>query len=78
MALPPEMQAQVDLEIALSEARASSSLKHTSQNNKVEAIRVAKEILTENRRIKPASEAKDIQDSDIIAFATSLVAYIES
>jgi len=52
--------------------QAVSDAKHT----KLEMIRAAKEVLIENRRTKPASEAVDITVADITGLAEDLAGFV--
>ena len=70
MALTAEQQAQVDIQLALENAR------HANQMQ-AEAVRLAKETLIENARSKPV-DSRDVSAADIQAFAQTLVAYINS
>ena len=64
MALTAEQQAQIEYDNA---ARAV--------DRKMEAVRIAKDILMENDRNKPTSE-RGVTSSDITTFADSLITYI--
>ena len=46
-----------------------------ARRSKLEAIRIAKETLIENRRSQPV-DAREVTASDITAYANSLVTYI--
>jgi hypothetical protein len=78
MALSPELQAQVDMQIAIEEARVSANAAEAQKHRKMEALRLAKEILVENRRTKAAAEASDIDDADVTNFAASLTSFVNS
>ena len=78
MALTPEQQAELDFQVALEAVRTSNSEVHRNQNTKLEALRIAKELLIENRRVKSAAEASDITDADVTAFADALATYVNS
>jgi len=78
MALLPELQAQVDMQNAIEDHRASIQEAHTQKSQKMEALRLAKEILVENRRTKPVAEAVDIDDADVTNFAAALTAFVNS
>ena len=64
MALTAEQQAQIDYENALQ-----------ATNRKMELIRLAKDVLVENDRSKPADE-RGVSASDITSFATALNTYV--
>jgi len=78
MALTPEMQAQVDMQAAIEANRAASQAAQEATRAKIEALRIAKEILVENRRTKTAAEAVDIDDADVTNFAATLVSFVNS
>lgn len=63
MAISEETQAHLDQE---------------AKRAKLEALRLAKDVLVENRRVKPAAEATDITDSDITDYAAALIAFVNS
>jgi hypothetical protein len=71
MALTPEQQQQVELEIAMTTARMEAETSREAQRNRFELTRIAKEVLIENARIKPA-DSRDVSAADIVAFATAL------
>jgi hypothetical protein len=78
MALTPEMQAQVDMNAAMEEARAATQAAAQAKQVKLEMVRAAKEILVENRRTKAAADATDITASAVTALATDLTAFVNS
>lgn len=78
MALSPEMQAQVDQHNAMEDHRAANQAAADVKRAKLEALRIAKEVLVENRRTKTAAEATDIDDSDVTNFAAALTAFVNS
>ena len=73
----PEQQSQVDVQIAIENARHANQLEMQTKQAKLEAIRLAKETLIENARSKPA-DARDVTAADITAFADALVASINA
>ena len=75
MALTSEQQAPVDIHIAVENVRAANQAVSESRREKLEAVRLAKETLIENARSKPA-DSREVSATDIIAFATTLTAYI--
>ena len=88
MALTTEQQEHVDLQTAISEitnqqqlalesARHANQLAAQAKQAKLEAIRLAKEVLIENARSK-AVDSRDVAAADITAFAQTLVAYIDA
>lgn len=78
MALTPEMQAQVDMQAAIEANRAATQAAQEAARAKLEAVRMAKDILVENRRTKPAAEASDITVAAITTMANELASYINS
>ena len=77
MALTAEQQAQVDIQLALENARHANNMAQQAKQAKLEAIRLAKETLIENARSKPV-DARDVTAADITAFAQALVAYVDA
>ena len=78
MALSPEHQAQVEFQTALEEARNTTQAATEAKRAKLDALRIAKEVLVENRRTKTAAEAVDIDNADITNFAAALTAFVNS
>ena len=78
MALSPEMQAQVDQQNAIEDNRAANQATAEAKRAKLEALRIAKEVLVENRRTKTAAEAVDIDNADVTNFAAALTAFVNS
>lgn len=76
MSLTPEQQAQVDIQLAVENARHSNQMIYQSKQAKLEAIRLAKETLLENARSKPV-DSRDVTAADIAQFAQTLVSYID-
>ena len=64
MALTAEQQAQLDFDNA-----------SRAVDRKMEAVRIAKEVLMENDRNKPTGE-RGVTASDVTTFADSIVTYI--
>lgn len=88
MALTAEQQSQVDFQIAMNAANneqqnAMETKRHANQMElqakqaKLEAVRLAKEVVIENARSK-AVDSRDVAAADITAFAQTLVAYIDA
>lgn len=77
MALTPEQQAQVDIADAMENNRHANQMALQAKQAKLEAVRLAKEVLIENARSK-AVDARDVAAADITAFAGTLVAYIDA
>jgi galactokinase len=72
------MQAQVDQQNAIENNRAANQAASEDKRAKLEALRIAKEVLVENRRTKTAAEAVDIDDVAITNFASVLVQFVNS
>jgi hypothetical protein len=88
MALTPEQQSNLDFQnaineittqqqLALESARHANQLAAQSKQAKLEAVRLAKEVLIENARSK-AVDSRDVAAADIATFAQTLVAYIDA
>lgn len=77
MALTPEQQSQVDISDAIEATRHANQMAFQSKQAKLEAVRLAKEVLIENARSK-AVDSRDVAAADITAFAGVLVAYIDA
>mgnify|MGYP003331901218 CR=1 FL=1 len=77
MALTTEQQAQVDIQLAVENARNANQAALDAKRTKMDAVRLAKETLIENARSKPV-DARDITAADITAFAQALIAYVDA
>ena len=77
MALTTEQQAQVDIADAMENNRHVNQMALQAKQAKLEAVRLAKEVLLENARSK-AVDSRDVAAADITAFAGTLVAYIDA
>ena len=77
MALTPEQQAQVDLHNAMEQPRRDHEMAMEARRAKLEAVRLAKETLIENRRNQPV-DAREVTAADITAYATALVNYVNN
>jgi hypothetical protein len=78
MALSAEMQAEVDKQNATEDNRAANQAAADAKRAKLEMVRMAKEILVENRRTQAAADATDITASAVTALATDLTAFVNS
>ena len=78
MALSPEMQATVEQQNATEDNRAANQAAQEAQRAKLETLRMAKEILVENRRTQAAAEATDITASALTALATDLNTFVNN
>lgn len=77
MALTTEQQAQLDIQLAVENARHANQMVAEAKRTKLEAVRLAKETLIENARSKPV-DGRDVTAADIAAFAQTLVAYVDA
>lgn len=77
MALTPEKQAELDFQTALSAAQAQNMAAAQARQSKLEAVRLAKETLIENARSKSVDE-RSVTAEDIVAYAQTLVNYVQS
>lgn len=77
MALTTEQQQQVDVAIAIETSRANGQAAADAKHVKLEAVRLAKEVLIENARSK-AVDSRDVSAADITQFAGILITYINS
>lgn len=78
MALSAEMQAQVDQQNAIEDNRAANQSAQEAKRAKLEMVRMAKDILVENRRTQAAADATDITASAVTALATELNTFVNS
>lgn len=77
MALTVEQQSQVEFADAVENTRHANQMAIQAKQAKLEAVRLAKEVLIENARSK-AVDSRDVAAADITSFAGVLVAYIEA
>jgi len=77
MALTSDQQALVDVQIAIEADRFTKTEAIENKRAKLEAIRMARETLTENNRSKPA-DSREVTAADITTFAASLIAYVNT
>ena len=71
MALTPEQQQQLEWQQAQAAANQADNLK----SRRMEAVRIAREVLAENDRNKPVGE-RGVTAQDITTFAESIVTYV--
>ena len=76
MALTAEQQSQIDMNAAMEASRAATQAAQDAARAKLEAVRMAKEILIENRRTKLPAEASDITAAEVTAMADDIASYI--
>jgi ATP-dependent protease HslVU (ClpYQ) ATPase subunit len=65
-----EKESQRDL------ARSTQNAANETRRNKMELVRIAKEVLVENNRSKPV-DSRDLSADDITTFAETLLVYVE-
>lgn len=73
MALTVDQQFQIDLE----NVRQANQIALEAKRAKLEAVRLAKETLIENRRNMPVDQ-REVSAADITAYANTLVSYINN
>lgn len=73
MALTVDQQFQIDLE----NLRQANQIALEEKRAKLESVRLAKETLIENRRNMPVDE-RQVSAADIVAYANTLVSYINN
>ena len=78
MALTDEQQQEVDKQNAIEDNRASNMASQELKRTKLETLRMAKEVLVENRRTQATSDATDITASAVTTLATELNNFINS
>lgn len=78
MALTAEQQAIVDQQNAIEDNRATNQMAQEAKRAKLDTLRMAKEILVENRRTQAAADATDITASAVTALATELNTFVNS
>jgi hypothetical protein len=78
MALTAEQQAIVDQTNAIEDNRATNQATQEAKRAKLETLRMAKDILVENRRTQAAADATDITADAVTTLATSLDTYVNS
>ena len=88
MALTTEQQSLIDFQIASAEASAAQqaqveAIRHTNnlalqaKTTRLEAVRLAKEVLVENARNRSIDD-REVTVSDITTFATAIETHINS
>ncbi len=78
MALTTDQQSQVEMHIAMETGRTAANSANLSKTNKLETLRMAKEILVENRRTQAAADATAITSDAVTTLAGELNTYINS
>jgi galactokinase len=74
--LPEELKTQLDYQLALDESRKQQQIAIQHNNAKLEALRMAKEIVMENHRTLPVEKA--ITAGDITSMASELQGFVTS
>lgn len=75
MALTPEQQAMFDAQAAMERDRHQNQLELQLKQARLEALRLAKEVLLENARSKPVAE-REVTADQIAAEADKLFSYV--
>ena len=75
MALTAEQQSQVDIHLAVENARHANQMELQAKQAKLDAVRLAQQTLIENRRNQPV-DAREVSAADITAYANVLVSYV--
>ena len=78
MALSAEQQAQVDTQNAMDDHRTQNQIAMDVRRVKLDTLRMAKEILVENRRTQAAVDAVNITSSAVTELAADLSAFVNS
>jgi len=76
MALNPEQQAQVDIQTALETSRHTNQMELQGKTTKLESVRLARDVLIENRRLDTSDSSSDISAADVVSFAQQVEAYV--
>lgn len=75
MPLTEEQQAQVDIQLAVENARHNNQITLLTKQAKLETVRLAKETLIENARSLPV-DSREVTAANITAFASILETFI--
>jgi len=78
MALTEEQQQVLDQQNAMEDNRATNQAAQEAKRAKVDTLRMAKEILVENRRTQAAADATDITASAVTTLAGELDTFVNS
>lgn len=76
MALPEDLQYQVEYHSAIEQNRTENMAAQDAKRAKLETLRMAKEVVMENNRT--ASAGTQIASTDITTMAAALQAYLDS
>jgi hypothetical protein len=74
-AIATAQQVNNDFQLQLENTRNANQLASEAKRAKLEAVRLAKEILVENARSLPA-DSREVTAAAVTAFATTLVNYV--
>jgi hypothetical protein len=78
MALTTEQQAELEYQTAIETLRATTQASADATRAKLEALRMAKEVLVENRRTQAAADAVEITASAVTTLAADLNTFVNS
>ena len=70
-------QAQTQTQMDLQSAQLAAQAAEGEKQRRMEAIRMAQNLMVENRRLKTASDAVDLSASAITAMAAEILTYVE-
>jgi hypothetical protein len=76
MALTAEQQAEIEFEKAREQARADTRVVEQSKMQKLEALRIAQNVVLENSR--NSTTATPITAADLTSIGAALIAFIDS
>ena len=78
MALTLEQQSTVDMQTAIEAARVAAMASESTKSRKMDVLRMAKDILVENRRTQSAADAADITAATLTTLAEEITTYVNS
>ncbi len=78
MALTEEQQQNVDEQKAIEDNRSANQAVQEAKRAKLDTLRMAKEILVENRRTQAAADATDITASAVTTLAGELDTFVNT
>lgn len=77
MAFTTEQQAAFDIQKEINTLNQTHQVQMELKRSKLEAVRLAKEVLTENRRSLPVGE-REVTASEITTFADTIINYVNN
>jgi len=77
MAITPEQQSDIDVQEVMDNARHVRLMETETFRARMEAIRLAKDVLIENNRNLPVGE-REVSAADITAYATTLLGFVNN